>query len=34
MMDFPPENRAVLKMTDEEILKRLSETTPPVQVQR
>lgn len=34
MMDFPPENRAVLKMTDEEILKRLSETTPPVQVNR
>jgi catechol 2,3-dioxygenase-like lactoylglutathione lyase family enzyme len=34
MMDFPPENQAVLKMTDEEILKRLSETTPPVQVQR
>jgi catechol 2,3-dioxygenase-like lactoylglutathione lyase family enzyme len=32
--DFPPENRAVLKMTDEEILQRLSETTPPVQVAR
>lgn len=34
MMDFPPQNRAVLKMTDEEILTRLSETTPPVQVSR
>lgn len=34
MMDLPPENRAVLKMTDEEILARLSETTPPVQVNR
>ena len=34
MMDFPPQNRAVLKMTDEEVLARLSETTPPVQVNR
>ncbi len=34
MMNFPPQNRAVLKMTDEEILARLSETTPPVQVSR
>jgi hypothetical protein len=34
IMDFPPENRAVLKMTDEDIFKRLSETTPPVQVNR
>lgn len=34
MMDFPPENRAVLRMTDEEVLARLSETTPPVQVSR
>ena len=31
-MEFPPENRAVLKMTDEEVTRRLSETTPPVQV--
>lgn len=34
MMNFPPQNRAVLKMTDEEVLTRLSETTPPVQVSR
>jgi catechol 2,3-dioxygenase-like lactoylglutathione lyase family enzyme len=34
MMDFPPQNRAVLTMTDEEVLARLSETTPPVQVSR
>lgn len=34
MMDFPPQNRAVLKMTDAEVLARLSETTPPVQVSR
>lgn len=34
MMNFPPQNRAVLKMTDEEVLARLSETTPPVQVNR
>ena len=33
-MEFPPENRAVLKMTDEEVTRRLSETTPPVQVSR
>jgi len=33
-MEFPPENRAVLKMTDEEVTRRLSETTPPVQVNR
>jgi hypothetical protein len=34
IMDFPPQNRAVLTMTDEEVLARLSETTPPVQVNR
>jgi catechol 2,3-dioxygenase-like lactoylglutathione lyase family enzyme len=33
-MEFPPENRAVLKMTDEQVTARLSETTPPVQVSR
>lgn len=33
-MDFPPENRAVLKMSDEEVTRRLSETTPPVRVSR
>jgi catechol 2,3-dioxygenase-like lactoylglutathione lyase family enzyme len=32
--EFPPENRRVLRMTDEEILTKLSETTPPVQVNR
>ena len=34
MIDFPEPNRAVLRMTDEEVLQRLSETTPPVQVNR
>jgi len=34
MMEFPPDKQAVLRMTDEEILTRLSETTPPVQVTR
>jgi len=33
-IEFPPENRAVIKMTDEEVTRRLSETTPPVQVSR
>jgi hypothetical protein len=33
-MEFPPENRAVLTMTDEQVTARLSETTPPVQVSR
>ena len=32
--EFPPENQRVLRMTDEEILTKLSETTPPVQVNR
>ncbi|MCS6924761.1 MAG: VOC family protein [Candidatus Binatia bacterium] len=31
MMEFPPERQAILRMTDEEILRKLSETTPPVQ---
>lgn len=30
MMEFPPERQAILRMTDEEILRKLSETTPPV----
>jgi catechol 2,3-dioxygenase-like lactoylglutathione lyase family enzyme len=34
MMEFPPENRAVLYMTDEEVTSKLSENTPPVQVNR
>jgi len=34
LMQFPPEMQAVYKMTDEEILTRLSETTPPVQPER
>ncbi|MBM4258240.1 MAG: VOC family protein [Deltaproteobacteria bacterium] len=34
MINFPAPNNAVLKMTDEEVLKKLSETTPPVQVNR
>jgi hypothetical protein len=34
MMEFPPDKQGVLRMTDEEILTRLSETTPPVQVTR
>ena len=34
MMEFPPENRAVLTMTDEEVTARLSENIPPVQVNR
>lgn len=34
LMEFPPENQKVLRMTDEEILTKLSETIPPVQVNR
>ena len=34
MMEFPPENRAVLSMTDDEVTSKLSENTPPVQVNR
>jgi hypothetical protein len=34
MMEFPPDKRAILRMTDEEVLKKLSETTPPVQPQK
>ena len=30
--EFPPDKQAVLRMTDEEVLATLSETTPPVQV--
>ena len=31
LMEFPPDKQGVLRMSDEEILAKLSETTPPVQ---
>jgi catechol 2,3-dioxygenase-like lactoylglutathione lyase family enzyme len=34
MMEFPPDRQGILRMTDEEILAKLSETTPPVPPQR
>jgi len=34
LMEFPPDKRGVLRMSDEEILAKLSETTPPVQPRR
>jgi len=34
LMEFPPDKQGVLRMSDEEILAKLSETTPPVQPRR
>lgn len=34
MMQFPPGRERIYEMSDEEVLRRLSETTPPVTVTR